>query len=385
MALIACPDCEKAVSDAAPACIHCGRPSPGAPLPPSAHDWKRGICTRCGAAEAFAELEEWPCWPRRVEPTGVAEPRKGAEHQRTKVRSNPVVVKISSSRPGATGETREADSPERVELLLRLRAYIGPKWDSHYRRRFEELLDAKLSGTRAGWTWNWAAALMPIWFPYRRLYAALAGLLAVAAVITLLDYAAAGNMEGGSPVAILFLGLMVAQGYFADRLLFRKAWSVVTAPDAPADPNELARLGKPIKWVAWLGGMLVVLPLLLFWILGYAMSDPSEQSQVDNHNVFDEEAAERAGLPVERVRAIGARTEYWAGYYGIAHDELSLYLAKWEVRQRMTSNREFTGVGDVSDAEIREVVRQGAVGQNGIPGGAGHQPLTDDTLSVEMP
>ena len=29
MALISCPDCEQPVSDAAPDCIHCGRPSPG--------------------------------------------------------------------------------------------------------------------------------------------------------------------------------------------------------------------------------------------------------------------------------------------------------------------------------------------------------------------
>ena len=33
MPLVPCPDCHRQVSDAAPACIHCGRPRPGAPLP----------------------------------------------------------------------------------------------------------------------------------------------------------------------------------------------------------------------------------------------------------------------------------------------------------------------------------------------------------------
>lgn len=32
MPLIACPDCGREVSDAAPACIHCGRPDPAAPV-----------------------------------------------------------------------------------------------------------------------------------------------------------------------------------------------------------------------------------------------------------------------------------------------------------------------------------------------------------------
>lgn len=33
MALIACPECQKQVSDAAPACPHCGYPVQGAALP----------------------------------------------------------------------------------------------------------------------------------------------------------------------------------------------------------------------------------------------------------------------------------------------------------------------------------------------------------------
>lgn len=67
MPLVACPDCQRPVSDAAPACIHCGRPNPGAASPnaitpgtqtcPSCHapvdapaptDGATSVCLECG-------------------------------------------------------------------------------------------------------------------------------------------------------------------------------------------------------------------------------------------------------------------------------------------------------------------------------------------------
>ena len=52
MALIACPDCGREVSDAAPACIHCGRPlgalvvsGPERAVAQAAHF----VCARCGS------------------------------------------------------------------------------------------------------------------------------------------------------------------------------------------------------------------------------------------------------------------------------------------------------------------------------------------------
>jgi len=48
MALIVCPDCGNNVSDAAPACIHCGRPlaAPGRGVTPDRYGV---VCTHCGS------------------------------------------------------------------------------------------------------------------------------------------------------------------------------------------------------------------------------------------------------------------------------------------------------------------------------------------------
>lgn len=54
MPLLNCPDCGQYISDAAPACIHCGRPMitrPGAPVTPRAPEAGRSspTCQKCGS------------------------------------------------------------------------------------------------------------------------------------------------------------------------------------------------------------------------------------------------------------------------------------------------------------------------------------------------
>lgn len=152
-----------------------------------------------------------------------------------------------------------ATQPERDTILNRLRAYVGPRWASHYQNVFSRLLAARLAHTRAGWTWNWSAALCSFyWFLYRRLYFAFFGFLALAALITVLDKMPTGSSEGTTKDVLIFLlslGLFTLQGFVADRLLFKKAYSVVTDPATPDDPARFEALGRPHNWIikdSWL-------------------------------------------------------------------------------------------------------------------------------------
>jgi hypothetical protein len=121
--------------------------------------------------------------------------------------------------------------------MARLRAYIGPNWDTHYQKQFQRLLTARRTGEGTGWMWNWPAALTPFWFLYRRLYGAF---FLYAALHVLL-----GRMGMTIPLAII-------QGCRGDLLLFRKASAEVNRAGEDADHTWLARRGRPQEWVAWL-------------------------------------------------------------------------------------------------------------------------------------
>ena len=158
-----------------------------------------------------------------------------------------------------------ADDP----TLLRLRSYIGPNWDSHYRRTFGRLLAARGRSGNTVWTWNWPAAVFPVWYLYRRLYVASLEFFALFALITILDRVVAGTSEGGSAMGYLFIGQVILQGFMADRLLFHKAHAVVSAQSAPLDSADLQRLGAPRRVWVWIALALMgagLLTLVADWL-----------------------------------------------------------------------------------------------------------------------
>lgn len=144
------------------------------------------------------------------------------------------------------------------ETLSRLRAYVGPNWDSHYEMVFRHMFARQQQGRSIGWTWNWPAALMPLWFLYRRLYAGFFAYFAVYIVIDGTDKMVAGSPDGGSAVAILFLGLVVLAGFLGDRLLFSKALEVVSR-ERKATAEELEALGRPNRWAVWVLPAIILL------------------------------------------------------------------------------------------------------------------------------
>ncbi len=169
-----------------------------------------------------------------------------------------MLTALSSRAP----RTAMADRLSADTILDRLRAYVGPNWESHYQDSFTRLFAARRGETNAGWTWNWPGALLPIWFLYRRLYLAFFGFHALYVLIASLDQLAAGSREGGSPIALLFLGQFVLMGFVADRLFFRKAYSVVTDPAALEDAAQLGTRGRPHKWAIWVPLIFVAVGIL---------------------------------------------------------------------------------------------------------------------------
>jgi len=51
---------------------------------------------------------------------------------------------------------------------------------------------------------------------------------------------------------LLLLVQIIIQGFVGDRLLFKKAYSVVTDPAMPDDPARFEALGRPHNWAIWL-------------------------------------------------------------------------------------------------------------------------------------
>ena len=145
---------------------------------------------------------------------------------------------VAPSPSGEAGSRTGVDHRLDADAMLdRLRAYVGRNWESHYQKSFPRLLAARRGNTTSGWTWNWPAALFPVWFLYRRLYLAFFGFVALYILIDLVDKAAAGSFERGSPFVFLFLGQIVWMGFVGDRLLFRKAYRIVKDPAAPENPR----------------------------------------------------------------------------------------------------------------------------------------------------
>jgi len=129
---------------------------------------------------------------------------------------------------------------ETDELLDRLEIYIDDNWDSHYAEAFGKLLRARRGRTIAGFTWNWAAALFPVWFLYRRLYVAFIAILFVRMGVWWV-------LSPGTGLWPL-IAVTILQGVVGDRLLFEHACGVAaTTPDRGQLPSK----GEPIGWYVW--------------------------------------------------------------------------------------------------------------------------------------
>lgn len=129
-------------------------------------------------------------------------------------------------------------------LMTKLEVYIGPNWHSHYRQAFARLLHEQSTGQSAGWTWNWAAALVPFWFLHRGLVKEWFALLIASMVLVPL---------GLSPL------LLIARGYLGDRLLLKQALAGVGSHGLAADPTRITHGIEPLPWYFWaavvLGGL----------------------------------------------------------------------------------------------------------------------------------
>jgi hypothetical protein len=166
-----------------------------------------------------------------------------------------------SHAPAAYPGSAPAAGPH-AEMMERLRAYVGPRWESHYRRTFEKLLMAQRGGASAPWTWNWSALFLA-WFLYRRLYAAFAVFAAIRVFLLWPFIVASVTFIAGAPIerllirfvfgGALFFVMIVVQCWLADRLLFDRA---LAAAGAARDPARLSRAGKPMWWPIWVPVML---------------------------------------------------------------------------------------------------------------------------------
>jgi hypothetical protein len=148
----------------------------------------------------------------------------------------------------------------RIDLEMEgLRAYVGPNWDSHYVYSFGQMLHGERKGAATGWTWNWPAALTPLWFLYRRLYVAfLASSVAWYALGQLCLLLVLFSPARITVALSLVVGGIILQGWIADRLLFAQAHALVR-DGTYIHPAELARRGAPHRWVAWTAAAAVVL------------------------------------------------------------------------------------------------------------------------------
>jgi hypothetical protein len=147
------------------------------------------------------------------------------------------------------------------EEMRRLAAFVGENW-GHYEEPFRRMLKKDEAGVDIGGGWNWAAFfLSPWWFMYRRLYVPFFAFGIGLWLARSLHHAVNDGQTRMLALAFIPLGIIIAQGWAADRLLFKRARQVLREnPDA--ELVRLAELGAPNNW-AWLCGIgLIVLAVL---------------------------------------------------------------------------------------------------------------------------
>ena len=143
-------------------------------------------------------------------------------------------------------------------LESRFAAFVGPRWESSYRKKFARFVDDPSFVP----TWNWAAALFaPVWFLYRKLYLAFLGFyllpgVALSYMTTLPDKMTVTDLQKPEAYPALLvaagvqLSMMIAAGGTANWLLFRRARAAAVVVSIQQLPEDAA-----ISWLRRTGGV----------------------------------------------------------------------------------------------------------------------------------
>lgn len=157
-----------------------------------------------------------------------------------------------------------------------LAAFVGPNWNEHYRESFAAI---RTGAASLGDTFNWAAALAPLWLAYRGLW-----ILQLGSCIALLVLGLAANglleealmmsgVEGAAlvPLAIAYIVVGAAQGLGGDRLLYRRAAAAISRARSKGHDRDASLLTTRKAGGVSLAGVVLV-PVgfcaLLFWWSG---------------------------------------------------------------------------------------------------------------------
>jgi hypothetical protein len=195
-------------------------------------------------------------------------------------------------------ETRAAPPKlSRDEEITRLvRAYIGPRWESHYARAWRRLGSA--AGVNIGWTWNWAAALLTIpWLAYRKQASFAAGLIVVYIVLLAYTGEPMNSLVGTrffAPVAV-WLVLAIPMGIFGDVMVLQRAYSVASAAHNEAGANQAVASGVIKSGGVSAGNVvrIIVLPAAViafayFFVLVPYARRPYEQDEAAMRSYLDQ-------------------------------------------------------------------------------------------------
>lgn len=158
----------------------------------------------------------------------------------------------------------------------RLALFIGPKYASVYRRKFQAFAD----DPRFVPTWNWSAAVAaPFWFIYRKMYlwfavfffvpsVVLQWLVPTVTAVTPESLMAPENRQALLMILAVQVSTRIAAGGVANWLLYRRARTAVRVLGAPQLPAEHARaLVQRVGGTNRVGTLVLV---VLFFVMGIA-------------------------------------------------------------------------------------------------------------------
>ncbi len=171
-----------------------------------------------------------------------------------------------------------ASEPPPSEFETRLAIFIGPRWESTYRRKLRPFLEDPAFTP----TWNWAAALAtPFWFLYRKMYLWFAVFVFVPGVVlqwlvpTEVQLTPENILEPQNRQLLLMrlaiqLSASLAAGGAGNWMLFRRARTAIRVvgmqPMSASDAQDLLRR------VGGTSRGLTFTMLALFVVLGLAGS-----------------------------------------------------------------------------------------------------------------
>lgn len=158
--------------------------------------------------------------------------------------------------------TGDAAPPPQAPDEGLLAAYVGPRWDSYYRARFAALASAQ--GWRRFIAWNWAAALAPFWFAYRRrvdlqLAWSILFFPVWLGVIGVFNQDVRSLLDPLGPFLITYVLIGTLQGLAGTGAVYRRARLAIRHADAPEATEVVRKRGG----VSSMGPLICLLLLLL--------------------------------------------------------------------------------------------------------------------------